>query len=89
MCALQIFIIINIIIITPIPCHDDHDDIVPLKPELPQILQNPQRGTFLTKISTVGNWYFHLFKWDKITTWQEVQAISAEYERSTKMHRAL
>ena len=24
----------------------------------------------------------------KITTWQEVQAISAEYERSTEMHGA-
>ena len=28
------------------------------------------------------------FKWGKITTWQEVQAISAEYERSMKMHEA-
>ena len=37
------------------------------------------------KISTVRNWYFHLFEWGKITTWQEVQAISAEYERSTKI----
>ena len=27
-----------------------------------------------------------LFKWGKITTWQEVQAISAKYERSMKMH---
>ena len=32
-------------------------------------------------MSTVENWYFHLFKWDKIATWQEVQAISAKYER--------
>ena len=31
---------------------------------------------------------FHLFKRGKITTWQEVQAISAEYERSAKMHGA-
>ena len=48
------------------------------------------RGTFGEKFSTVGNWYFHLFdfKWGKITTWQEVQAISAEYERSIKMHGA-
>ena len=37
------------------------------------------RSTFF---STVGNWYFHLFKLGKITT------ISAEYERSTKMHGA-
>ena len=42
----------------------------------------------LKKFSTVGNWYFHLFKWGKITTWPEVQAISAEYERSTKMYGA-
>ena len=30
------------------------------------------------------------FKWGKITTWQVhvVQAISAKYERSTKMHGA-
>ena len=46
------------------------------------------RGTFLERFGTVVNWYFHLFKWGKITTWQEVQAISAEYERSTKMHGA-
>ena len=38
------------------------------------------KGHFLEKLSAVGNWYFHLFKWGKITTWQEVQAISAEYE---------
>ena len=44
------------------------------------------KGHFLEKISTVGNWYVHLFKWGKITTWQEVQAISAEYDRPTKMH---
>ena len=43
---------------------------------------------YLKKFSTVGNCYFHLFKWGKITTWQEVQAISAEYEWSTKMHGA-
>ena len=48
----------------------------------PQILQ---KGHFFwKKISTVGN-----FKWGKITTWQEVQATSAKYERSTKMHGAL
>ena len=47
-----------------------------------------QGALFGKKTSTVGNWYFHLFKWCKITTWQEVQAISAEYERSTKMHGA-
>ena len=34
--------------------------------------QNPPRGTFLEKFSTVGDLYFHLFKWGKITTWQEV-----------------
>ena len=28
---------------------------------------NPPRGTLLEKFSTVGNWYFHLFKWGKIT----------------------
>ena len=50
---------------------------------------NPPRVTFLETFSNVRNWYFHLFKWGKITTWQEVQAISAEYERSTKMHGAL
>ena len=38
--------------------------------------------------NTGGNWYFHLLKWGKITTWQEVQATSAEYERSTEMHGA-
>ena len=38
------------------------------------------------KFSTVVNWYFHLFKWSKITTWQKVQAVSAKYERSMKMH---
>ena len=48
----------------------------------------PPKDTFLEKFSNVGNWYFHRFKWGKITTWQEVQAISAEYERSTKMHGA-
>ena len=32
-----------------------------------------------SKISTVGNWYFHLFKWGKITTWQEVQGISVKF----------
>ena len=45
-------------------------------------------GTFGEKYSTVGNWYFYLFKWGKITTWQEVQAVSAEYERSMNMHGA-
>ena len=41
---------------------------------------------FLKKIQHchVGNWYFHLFEWGKIITKQEVQGISAEYERSTK-----
>ena len=57
-----------------------------LKP--PQVLQNPPRGTFGEKFSTVGNWYFHLFKWGKITTWQEVQVISSEYDRSMKMDGA-
>ena len=33
------------------------------KMKITQILQNPLRGTFLEKFSTVGNWYFHLFKW--------------------------
>ena len=46
------------------------------------------KGHFLEKFSTVVNWYFHLFKWGKITTWQEVQAINTKYERSTKMHGA-
>ena len=46
----------------------------------------PPWATFLETFSAVGNWYFHLFKWGKITPWQEVQAINAEYERSTKMH---
>ena len=49
---------------------------------------NPPRGTFLEKFSTVGNWYFNLFKWGKITTWQEVQAISADMknQRKRKVH---
>ena len=59
-----------------------------LNPNHPQIHQNPPSGTFFDKFSTVGNWYCPLFKWGKITTWQEVQAISSEYERSTKMHGA-
>ena len=45
-------------------------------------LTTPRDTFFLKKISPVGNWYFHLFKWGKITTWQEVQAISAKYEGS-------
>ena len=54
----------------------------------------PQNGVTLSittpksPMSTAGDWYFHLFRWGKITTWQEVQAISAEYDRSTKMHGA-
>ena len=28
-----------------------------------------------TFFATVKNWYFYLFKWGKITTWQEAQAI--------------
>ena len=57
-----------------------------VNPNNPKILQ--QGALFLEKFSTVGNWYYHLFKWGKITTWQDVQAISAEYERSTKMYGA-
>ena len=49
-----------------------------LNPNHPQIPPKSSKGHFFfEKISTVGNWYFHLFKWGKITTWQEVQAISA------------
>ena len=55
----------------------------------PKSIKILRGGTLLEKFSAVGNWYFYLFKWGKITTWQEVQAISAEYERSTKMHGAL
>ena len=58
------------------------------KPLKTQTTPNPPRGTVLGKFSTVGNMYFHLFKWGKITTRQEVRAISAEYERSTKTHGA-
>ena len=57
----------------------------PNHPGSSKVLQGP---LFWNKISNVGNWYFHLFKWGKLTTRQEVQAISAEYERSTKMHGA-
>ena len=46
---------------------------------------NPQIKTGITyftnslgKICTVGNWYFHLFKWGKITMWQEVQGEGRE-----------
>ena len=46
------------------------------------------KGHFLEKFSTVGKWYFHLFKWGKTSTWQDVQAISAEYKRSTEIHGA-
>ena len=56
------------------------------KPNHPKSSKILQGALFLKEISTVGNWYFHLFKWGKNTTWQEVQAISAEYERSTKIH---
>ena len=59
-----------------------------INPNHPKSSKILQGGTFLEKFSTVGNWYFHLFKWGKITTWQEVQAVSADYERLTKMHGA-
>ena len=49
----------------------------PNHPKSSKILQ----AAFLWKIQ-------HLFKWGNITTWQEVQAISAEYKRSTKVHGA-
>ena len=32
-------------------------------PNPPKSSKIIQRGTLLEKISTVGNWYFHLFKW--------------------------
>ena len=56
----------------------------------PNPSKSSQGALFLETFSAVGNWYLHLFKWGKITTWQEVQAIhvSAAYERSTKMHGA-
>ena len=41
---------------------------------------NPPRGTFWKNSA--------LLVGVKITTWQEVQAVSAEYERSMKMHGA-
>ena len=43
----------------------------PNHPKSSQILQ----GALFWKnaLLTVGNWYFHLFKWGKINTWQEVQ----------------
>ena len=59
-----------------------------LNPNHPKSFKILQGAHVWKKISTVGNWYFHLFKRGKITTWQEVQAISAEYERSAKMHGA-
>ena len=52
---------------------------------------NPPRGTcFGKKFSTVGNsGTFNLFKWSKITTWQEVQAVTAgNMKDRQKMHGA-
>ena len=50
---------------------------------------NHTKGHFFWKNSALlETGTFHFFKWGKITTWRDVQAISAEYERSTKMHVA-
>ena len=53
--------------------------------------QNPPRsskGHFFWEKSALFETGTFTFKWGKITPWQEVQAISAKYERSTKMHGA-
>ena len=61
-----------------------------INPNHPKSIKILQVALFLEKSNAVVNWYFHLFKWGKVTTctWQEVQAVSAEYERSMKMHGA-
>ena len=54
-------------------------------PNPPKILQGALLGKNPALLET-GT--FTSSKWGNITTWQEVQAISAEYERSTNMHGA-
>ena len=51
------------------------------------ILQNPPRVTFFGKIQHCWKLVLSPLQMGQ-HTWQEVQAISAEYERSTKMHGA-
>ena len=46
------------------------------------------QGHFLGKIKQCWKLVLSPLQMGKITTWQEVQAISAEYERSMKMHGA-
>ena len=43
--------------------------------------QNPPKSTWKNSEQLETGTFTYLFKWGKITTWQEVQAISAEYER--------
>ena len=61
---------------------------LPLTLTTPKSIKILKGALFLETVSTVGNWYFNLFKWGRITTWEEVHAIIAEYERSMKMHGA-
>ena len=48
---------------------------------------HPKGALFFEKIALLETDILS-FIWGKITTWQEVHAITAEYERSMKMHGA-
>ena len=63
----------------------NHPNILYLNPNHPKSSQILQKQFFWKNSALLET---GTFKWGKMTTWQQVQAISAEYERSTKTHGA-